>query len=84
MTFSKSKSRSIIGTSSREMDVQNAKTLSIFKGERAMRDKCVLCGQIVKENRSAHLRDVHGIDSSYKGAVKEYFEDSRVEKEERE
>jgi hypothetical protein len=47
-----------------------------------MRDKCIICGQIVKENRSAHLRE-HGIDSSYKGAVKEYFVDSRFEKEAR-
>ena len=41
-----------------------------------MLDKCRLCGSIPK-NRSAHLRDVHGIDSRYKGAVKEYFVDSR-------
>jgi hypothetical protein len=46
-----------------------------------MRDKCRICGKIIKENRSAHLRDVHGIDSSYKGAVKEYFVDSKVDKE---
>jgi hypothetical protein len=79
MTSSKSKYIRRIETLLRKTGVHYAKTLSIFKGERAMRDKCVLCGQIVKENRSAHLRDVHGIDSSYKGAVKEYFVNSRFE-----
>ena len=42
-----------------------------------MLDKCRLCGETIKANRSKHLRDVHGIDSRYKGAVKEYFVDSR-------
>jgi hypothetical protein len=48
-----------------------------------MLDKCVICGEKVKEGRSAHLRNKHGIDSSYKGAVKEYFVDSRLKEEER-
>jgi len=42
-----------------------------------MLDKCRLCGEKVADNRSAHLRDTHGIDSRYKGAIKQYFVDSR-------
>lgn len=38
-----------------------------------MRCICRLCGEIHRDFRSAHLRDKHGIDSSYKGAVKDYF-----------
>jgi len=37
------------------------------------RTKCRICGEIVTEGRSSHLRQAHGIDSRYKGAVKEYF-----------
>jgi len=42
-----------------------------------MLDKCRLCRAVIKENRSAHLRDEHGIDSRFKGAIKQYFVDSR-------
>jgi hypothetical protein len=37
-----------------------------------MRSVCRICRKTVTENRTAHLRS-HGIDASFKGAVKEYF-----------
>ena len=38
-----------------------------------MRGICRLCGRKITENRSSHLKNVHGI-LPYKGAVKEYFD----------
>ena len=38
-----------------------------------MRSICRLCGEKVTENRTRHLKEVHGIDANWKGAVKEYF-----------
>lgn len=40
--------------------------------------KCSICRIIVPlgENRSAHLRIAHRIDSRYKGAVRDYFEEA--------
>lgn len=42
------------------------------------RTKCRLCGKIVgvDEGRSSHLRQTHGIDSRYKGAVKDYYQEA--------
>jgi len=48
-----------------------------------MLDKCILCGKIIKTHRSKHLRDEHRIDSRWKGAVREYFTDSRFDEDER-
>jgi len=47
-----------------------------------MLDKCRLCGKIIRENRSKHLRDIHGIET-YKGAIRDYFIDSRFERDTR-
>ena len=41
------------------------------------RDRCRICGEIVLQNRSSQLKKKHGIDSSYRGAVKDYFEEVR-------
>jgi hypothetical protein len=38
-----------------------------------MRNICRLCGRKITEGRTRHLKEVHGIDADYKGAVKEYF-----------
>ena len=37
------------------------------------REICRLCWTKVTVNRSSHLGKEHGIDSSFKGAVAEYF-----------
>lgn len=40
-----------------------------------MKDKCRICGDIVQDFRTSHLKQ-HGIDADYKGAVREYFMES--------
>jgi len=51
---------------------------SLFKfpffllGENMAREICRLCGRKVVNNRSAHLRGCHGVDT-FKGAVREYY-----------
>lgn len=37
-----------------------------------MREICRICGRIVRENRTSHLKE-HGIEADFKGAIKQYF-----------
>ena len=34
---------------------------------------CSKCKRKITRNRTAHLKEVHGIDADFKGAVKMYF-----------
>ena len=38
-----------------------------------MRCICRVCNRLITGWRSSHLKQAHGIDTSGKGAVKEYF-----------
>ncbi len=41
--------------------------------EQIVRQICRKCKRKISQNRSAHLRDEHGIDSRHKGAVADNF-----------
>jgi hypothetical protein len=52
--------------------VKNEKNVE-HGGERVGRHICRLCWKKISENRSSHLRRIHGVDARGFGAVQEYF-----------
>jgi len=44
-----------------------------IRREQIMKQICRICKRRISQNRSAHLRNEHGVDSRHKGAVAEHF-----------